>query len=211
MGNDKCYSVYKHTSPCGKVYIGITKQKPKYRWGRESGYRTNEHFKRAIEKYGWDSFEHEIILDGLSEKEACEIEKELIAKYRSTDEKYGYNHSTGGDNTFAGSHTDQHGAKSARARKICQFTKDGEFVQEWGASTEIQNALGIHYSNIIKCCTEVTKFCGGYVWLYSEDVTPEKVTERCEKAKHRYNAPFTDEHRKHMSEGIRKHYLNLEG
>lgn len=26
------YSVYKHTSPSGKVYIGITKQKPVKRW-----------------------------------------------------------------------------------------------------------------------------------------------------------------------------------
>lgn len=26
------YCVYKHTSPSGKVYAGITKLKPKYRW-----------------------------------------------------------------------------------------------------------------------------------------------------------------------------------
>lgn len=26
------YCVYKHTSPSGKVYVGITKLKPKYRW-----------------------------------------------------------------------------------------------------------------------------------------------------------------------------------
>lgn len=48
MESDKLYCVYKHTAPNGKVYIGITKQKPKYRWGRGSGYRTNEHFTRAM-------------------------------------------------------------------------------------------------------------------------------------------------------------------
>lgn len=210
MGNANCYSVYKHTSPNGKVYIGITKMKPKYRWGRGSGYRENDYFFRAIQKYGWDNFNHEIILDGLSEEEACEIERELIAKYKATDSRYGYNHSTGGKDTFAGTHVGLKEGDSPKARKICQFTKSGEFVREWSASTEIQRVLGIHYSNVIKCCTEVTKFCGGYVWLYLEDVTPEKVAERCEKAKHRYNTPFTEEHRKHMSEGIRKHYLYKE-
>ena len=35
----KNFIVYKHTSPNGKVYIGITKQNPKQRWGNGSGYR----------------------------------------------------------------------------------------------------------------------------------------------------------------------------
>ena len=26
------YTVYKHISPSGKIYVGITKQKPEYRW-----------------------------------------------------------------------------------------------------------------------------------------------------------------------------------
>lgn len=33
MTNDKgSYTVYKHTSPSGKCYIGITLTKPEYRW-----------------------------------------------------------------------------------------------------------------------------------------------------------------------------------
>lgn len=207
MVGNSSYCVYKHTSPSGKIYIGITKQKPHKRWSRGNGYRTNEYFSRAIKKYGWDNFSHEIILDGLTEQEACEIEKELISRYRSTDERYGYNHSTGGDNTFSGARHDLREGKSPKARRICQFTKDGKFVREWSASTEIQRVLGFGYSNIIKCCTGISKFSNGYVWIYSEDVTPELVKNRCEKAKHRYNAPFTDEHRRHMSEGIRKHNL----
>lgn len=58
------YCVYKHTSPSGKVYAGITKLKPKYRWNNGKGYtRTDEQilFKRAIIKYGWDNFTHTII------------------------------------------------------------------------------------------------------------------------------------------------------
>ena len=33
------YSVYKHTFPNGKVYIGITKQNPLKRWRNGTGYK----------------------------------------------------------------------------------------------------------------------------------------------------------------------------
>lgn len=33
------YVVYKHISPSGRVYIGITKQKPEYRWNHGKNYR----------------------------------------------------------------------------------------------------------------------------------------------------------------------------
>lgn len=38
------YTVYKHTTPSGKVYVGITKQKPEQRWDNGNGYKKNEHF-----------------------------------------------------------------------------------------------------------------------------------------------------------------------
>lgn len=36
------YTVYKHTSPSGKVYIGITKKKPEYRWNHGRGYKETD-------------------------------------------------------------------------------------------------------------------------------------------------------------------------
>lgn len=91
------YCVYKHTSPKNKVYIGITKLKPEYRWNNGFGYQKNTYFWKAIQKYGWDNFKHEILYDKLSQKEACEKEKELIAFYDSTNPQKGYNITTGGN------------------------------------------------------------------------------------------------------------------
>ena len=91
------YIVYKHTSPSGKVYIGLTSQTPSARWRGGMGYRHNERFFRAILKYGWDNFTHEVLFDGLSLHEACEVESELIAAFNSTDDRYGYNLTTGGE------------------------------------------------------------------------------------------------------------------
>lgn len=35
---DKRYYLYRHTTPSGKVYIGITCQKPENRWNNGRGY-----------------------------------------------------------------------------------------------------------------------------------------------------------------------------
>lgn len=91
------FIVYKHTSPSNKVYIGITKQNPIKRWRGGKGYINNTYFFRAILKYGWNNFQHEILYSELSEKEAKQIEIYLISYYNSTDHNYGYNKTKGGD------------------------------------------------------------------------------------------------------------------
>ena len=91
------YCVYKHTSPSGKVYIGITGLNPVKRWRNGKGYESNTYFWRAISKYGWDSFTHEIIVSMLTKEEASRIEIDLIAKYKSNDPEYGYNITSGGE------------------------------------------------------------------------------------------------------------------
>lgn len=96
------YCVYKHTSPSGKVYIGLTCQNPATRWRGGEGYRRNTFFYRAIRKYGWVNFKHEILFDGLSKAEACDMEIALIKSHDSTNPQKGYNTSTGGESGTAG-------------------------------------------------------------------------------------------------------------
>ena len=91
------YSVYKHTTPSGKVYIGITKQKPERRWRCGEGYKVNTYFYAAILKYGWDNIKHEILFEGLEHDEACTKEQELTATYGSADRTKGYNQTLGGE------------------------------------------------------------------------------------------------------------------
>ena len=92
------YYVYKHTNKVnGKVYIGITCQKPKQRWSNGKGYRENNHFWCSIKKYGWNKgFDHEILYSGLSQRQAEVMEVSLIAYYDSTNQNKGYNISLGG-------------------------------------------------------------------------------------------------------------------
>lgn len=91
------YKVYKHTTPSEKVYIGITSQRLSKRWQNGNGYIKNPYFYKAIKKYGWNNINHCVIADGLTEEEACKLEISLISKYDSTNNKKGYNLSTGGE------------------------------------------------------------------------------------------------------------------
>lgn len=97
------YTVYCHTNKLnGKRYFGITSVRPEVRWGNGNNYRSSRHFNFAIEKYGWDGFTHEVIAEGLTKEAACKMEQDLIREYKTTDDRYGYNLSTGGEGGAAG-------------------------------------------------------------------------------------------------------------
>ena len=96
MKQEKEYCIYKHTSPNGKVYIGQTCQEPEQRWKNGKGYSNNEYFTRAIQKYGWNNFKHEILYYGLTKDESDILEVELIKKYNSTNKEFGFNVENGG-------------------------------------------------------------------------------------------------------------------
>ena len=94
------YCVYCHTSPSNKKYVGISNN-PEKRWNHGKGYIKNYLFYRAIEKYGWDNFKHEILYDNLSIDEAGQIEKRLINEWNLLDPNYGYNLREGGNGGFS--------------------------------------------------------------------------------------------------------------
>ena len=92
----KKWIVYRHTSPSGKVYIGLTSQKPYIRWGiNGKNYMINSIFIKAIKKYGWDNIIHEILLDGISKEHAIYTEKYLIKWYKI--HNISYNITDGGE------------------------------------------------------------------------------------------------------------------
>ena len=122
---EKVYCVYKHTSPSNKVYIGITSKEPNDRWRDGKGYKNNQYFWRAIQKYGWDNFKHEILFENLSKDDACQKEIELIAFYDSTNPQRGYNLSLGGEGSAGAS-------RSEETRKKISESKMGENNPNYG-------------------------------------------------------------------------------
>lgn len=84
------YKVYIHTTPDGRKYVGMTKQKVELRWCDGKGYK-QKYFRNAINCFGWENIKHEIIAENLNEEDACKMEVFLIQKYKTTNRKYGYN------------------------------------------------------------------------------------------------------------------------
>lgn len=109
LEEEKKWCVYIHRNMVNdKAYIGITSRKPQERWGNNGSqyHKGNQYaIRAAIDKYGWDNFEHIIWAEDLSENDAKKnIEKLLIALFKTNccryyNPSYGYNLTDGGDGT----------------------------------------------------------------------------------------------------------------
>ena len=95
--NNYYYSIYQHTFPNGKIYIGITNQKPENRWANGKGYSKQPLMCNAIKKYGWENVKHEILMFGLTKEEAERYERRLIIGKCANDRRIGDNRENGGN------------------------------------------------------------------------------------------------------------------
>ena len=65
--DDTRWKVYVYTNKVnGKKYVGQTCQPIEYRANNGRGYKRCVYFYRAIEKYGWDNFSCNILLENLT-------------------------------------------------------------------------------------------------------------------------------------------------
>lgn len=117
--DEKKWRVYVHINKINKKkYVGVTsKPNPNHRWQNGNGYKQNTHFYSAIQKYGWDNFEHIILLENLTEEEAKDYEKKYIKELKTQDRKYGYNMTSGGDGTPGFYPSEETRKKLSNARK----------------------------------------------------------------------------------------------
>lgn len=187
-GNDCRWCVYAHISPSNKYYIGITSQKPNERWRNGKGYKGCTYFNNAIQKYGWNNFQHEIIASNLTEQEAKNFEKLLIKKLKSNDERYGYNLTEGGDGAcgLVMSEESKQLLRDARSNPVCQFDLDLNFIKEYSSANLAEQCTGIWQSMILGCCHNKIgyKTAGGYVWIFKADLPNVNFDEYKKLLKH---------------------------
>jgi group I intron endonuclease len=112
-----------------KIYIGksINLYKRIYRHKNDSKYNNSIYICLAINKYGWNNFEVEILekFDNIDNDFLLKIEAEYIKKYNSTDRKIGYNLLAFG--------TDKTGFKaSAETLRKMSIAASGKNNGNWG-------------------------------------------------------------------------------
>lgn len=163
--------VYKHTNKTnGKVYIGITSTSVESRWRNGEGYYSQEYFYKAIKKYGWEGFTHEVLFDNLTEEEARAKEIELIAQYKSnyrrySNPNYGYNATDGGEGL------------SGYGKQVNQYDLHGNFIKTWYSIKEASEATNQSHSNIVYCCLGESHRAGEYLWEYFEENPPKQKVD----------------------------------
>lgn len=117
------YFVYAHVNKINrKVYVGITKDLEQ-RWGTNGchyNYMRRGCFRHAIDKYGWNNFEHIILECGLTLKEARILER-LYIKALDAKVPNGYNLTDGGEGTQGCSHS-----VSLESRRLMSQLKRGK-------------------------------------------------------------------------------------
>ena len=132
---DRLFTIYRHVSPIGRVYVGITSQDVETRWRHGDNYRNSTYFKRAIRKYGWKNFKHEILFTNVEEERAKRLEIELIRHYKGLG--ISYNLTNGGDGTNGYHHTDEY--KQFKSQQMKEFfsTERGKEICAKGGKTNL--------------------------------------------------------------------------
>lgn len=174
MLKTKSWTVYQHKHKTNnKSYIGITSQCPaSLRWGSNGkNYSPTTYFGSAISKYGWDSFEHIILYEGLTKEEAEKIEIKLISDLKTQDKQFGYNLLEGGSTPTITEEIRKKMSKSMLGNK---------------------NGLG-------KICSEEKKKKISEAQL-GKVISAETRLKQSEAAKRRGGHSFTDEQKKKISD-----------
>lgn len=165
----KEFYIYVHRCKLnGKIYVGQTCQNPSRRWRNGEGYKGCSYFYNAILKYGWDNFEHIILEEGLTKKEANIKEQFWIKFFNSTNPNKGYNLKSGGNDCSYSEKSKIKMSESAKKRfsneeeKILQserikqsYKKDSK---KWdNVKKPIQC---IETQEIFESITDAAKWCG---------------------------------------------------
>ena len=181
MKTSLTFTVYRHITPDGKTYIGKTSQTLKKRWKNGKGYKGTL-FASAIEEFGWDKIEHEILAENLQEEEAKRLHEYYIEKYRSFigyPDCNGYNMSTG-EGTTGWQPTDE--------------TKQKISESNQGKTSH----LGFHHSEETK--KRISDFHKGNQYRKGKTQSEETKKRISESHKGKTNSPET---RKKISEGLK--------
>lgn len=163
---NKQWIVYRHISPSGKSYIGITFRPPEVRWANGHGYSSNTKIGQAITKYGWNNIQHEILETNIDSLEkAKEREIYWINFYDSY--KNGYNSTLGGDSVSL---------ERVTNIPVYQLNYKLEIVNSYPTLADAARAIGLKSSNgIIEAIksngNQIT--AGGYYWCLQSEYSSQ--------------------------------------
>lgn len=176
------YVLYEHVNKLNsKRYIGVTNNTTKRWYGKGKHYDGCPAFWAAIQKYGWDNFEHTVLVRGLSLEEASSLEALYIAKYKTTNKRYGYNIAAGGVSapTMTGKRhseeTKQKMSEAQRGKKQTEEQKRRHSEHMKGLMVGKRN----HKSRAVKCINTGEVFESMRIAAQAKGVLQPKIWKCC--------------------------------
>lgn len=168
--DNRVHYIYCHTAPNGKRYVGQTTQDPKDRWSNGHGYYKQKKFYRAIKKYGWNNFKHEILKTCCYQATADYLECFYIKQYDSASREHGYNLTTGGGG--APSHVvseelRQHLSRKAKERGISPENRR-KMLEGSRRSTKKRKPMSLEQRQYLSKIRS-----GSGCWIYGKTHSPE--------------------------------------
>lgn len=214
MNNDKLFCLYVHENKVnGKCYVGITsKCPPQKRWGVNGvGYK-GQYFYNAINKYGWDNFEHHVLFDNLTIDEASQKERDIIKELKANDREFGYNVADGGYCNI-GEIAYQKLLECSEARKIKVIRVND--MKVYPSIVEAELSTGVANSNITKVCRGLRHSAGTMpngepmVWRYYLPETDYSNELNIAMYQRNHNRHYTSGNKKVVCVNTQEVFLSL--
>lgn len=174
-----------------KVYIGATRQIKKRFVDHKRKLKKRVHENRRIQLeynlYGENSFVYEIIETICGDRKYLhEKEQFYYDLYNSYNYQYGYNigcvalnHvSIGEMNGMYGNL----GEKAPTSKPVIQLSLDGEFIERYEGTRDVERKTGFDHSHISSCCLGKKSKAKNYIWMHEEDYNEENVKRRVEQS-----------------------------
>lgn len=169
---EKKYKIYVYTNKINnKKYVGQTCVTLYERAEKNGiGYKNCSRFWNAIQKYGWENFEPEILYDNLTKEEADTLEIQTIASLHTQNDKYGYNIRGGGQLP-----------SYYLCKPVVQLDLECNYITSYPSAKDASRMCHICASGICRVCNSISDYknssyrkAGNYLWMWEEDYINHK-------------------------------------
>lgn len=178
----KSYTVYLLVAKDGKRYVGMTSLPLSVRCV-PNGYKSCPVMSKAIQEIGWESFEKQIVAEGLNREEASVLEQKTIAAFDTTNIEKGFNVAYGGvrfkHNESSKKKISQ--TSTPRSKDFCkkkyleqepykhgvrQFDLNGDVIRCFPSIKEAARMTESDPSNIRKCANGALRTTNHFKWEF---------------------------------------------
>lgn len=185
MNNYKVYCLTNEIT--GMKYIGVTKQKMCKRLKAGKGYKPTTKINLAIQEYGWENFNYEILYETGDKELAGLLERDYIKKYDTINN--GYNMQSGGFKNYIGVKMTEQQKKINKERQMGKhYSPNTEFkkgvITPYNLSKRVkvycveldktfdsisQAEQELNLYHVWDCANGRRNKCGGYHWELVKD------------------------------------------